>query len=137
MSHTTCELRLRTWENHPVSGVLVITGVSAINITVKDYKKAVAFYTNQLGLELIVNDPKIDRYEVAAHGTRGPGITFNEDNKMTGGHTGIIFGTNNIQETCQMLRKNGVRVTEPYHAHGEWWAGFKDLDGNSYGLRQA
>jgi predicted enzyme related to lactoylglutathione lyase len=119
-----------------VSDVLLITGVTAINIKVKDYKKAVAFYTNQLGLELIVNDTKIDRYEVAAQGTRAPGITFNEDSKMVGGSTGIIFSTNNIQETCQMLRKNGVRVTEPYQAHGEWWAGFKDLDGNSYGLRQ-
>ena len=115
----------------------MITGVGAINILVKDYKKAVDFYTNELGLKLVVDDPRIDRYEVAAQGSTGPGICFVEDSKMVGEHTGIVFSTNDVQGTCQMLRKNGVRVTEPYKAHGEWWAGFKDLDGNSYGLRQA
>lgn len=114
----------------------MITGVSAIHIKIKDYRKAIDFYTNQLGMELIVSDPKLERYEVAVRGTRGPGITFIEDSKTAGGSTGIVFSTNNIQETCQMMRKNGVKVTEPYQAHSEWWASFKDLDGNSYGLHQ-
>jgi predicted enzyme related to lactoylglutathione lyase len=114
----------------------MITGVSAINILIKDTKKAVDFYTNQLGLKLIVEDHTIDRYEVAAQGSTGPGICLIEDAKMVGGRTGIVFSTRNIQETCQMLKKNRVRVSEPYEAHGEWWASFKDLDGNSYGLRQ-
>lgn len=113
----------------------MINGISHINIKVSDTKKAVAFYTGQLGFKLIVDDPIVDHYEVAAQSS-GPGLAFVEDKKMIGQSTGITFSTKDIHETCQMLKKNGVRVTEPYKAHGEWWAGFKDLDGNSYGLRQ-
>ena len=114
----------------------MISGVGTINVLVKDMKKAVAFYTNQLGFELTANDPSIDHYEVAAKGSRSPGLCLCEEAEWVGEHTGITFSTKDIKETCQMLKKNGVRVSEPYEAHGEWWAGFKDLDGNSYGLHQ-
>lgn len=114
----------------------MITGVSTINVRVKDYKKAIAFYTNQLGFKLTANEPNIDHYEVAPPNTSSPGLCFWEDSKMVGEHTGICFGTKDIRATCQMLKKNGVRVTEPYQAHGEWWAGFKDPDDNSYTLHQ-
>jgi len=115
---------------------LLITGVSTINVRVKDLKEAVVFYTKQLGLKLIANEPSIDHYEVAAQASGGPGICLCEDAKMVGEHTGIIFSTKDIRGTYQMLKQNWVKVTEPYQAHGKWWAGFKDLDGNSYGLQQ-
>jgi predicted enzyme related to lactoylglutathione lyase len=114
----------------------VLTGISSININVKDLKKAIDFYTNQLGMKLIVNEPKIDHYEVAAQGSNGPGICLCEDSKLAGEPNGIIFSTKDIQETYRKFKKNGVRVTEPYQAHGQWWAGFKDLDSNAYGLHQ-
>lgn len=114
----------------------MLTGISTITITVRDYMKAVDFYTTKLGMTLTANDPSFDHYEVAAPGTKGPGICFSADPKAAGEHTGIVFSTNDIQATFRMLRDNGVKVTEPYKAHGEWWAGFRDLDGNSYGLHQ-
>ncbi len=114
----------------------MITGISTVNIQVQDLKRAVEFYTSKLGMTLIINDPSIDHYEVAASGTKGPGICLCEDPKSVGEHTGIIFSTNDVQTTYETLKKNGVKVTAPYQAHGEWWAGFKDLDGNSYGLHQ-
>ncbi len=114
----------------------MLTGISTINVYVKDYKSAIEFYTKQLGLTLTANDPDIDHYEVAAQKSTGPGLCLCEDKQYTGEHTGITFSTNDIQSTCKMLRDRGVKVTEPYKAHGEWWAGFRDLDGNSYGLNQ-
>ncbi len=86
-------------------------------------------------MTLTVNDPAIDHYEVAA-GSNGPGICLSEDARSAGGDTCITFSTDDIQGTCKTLKTSGVRVTEPYEAHGKWWASFKDLDGNSYGLSQ-
>jgi predicted enzyme related to lactoylglutathione lyase len=114
----------------------MLTGISTINVNIRDYKKAIDFYTKQLGMTLTVNDPDIDHYEVAARPSMSPGICLCVDKDFTAQHTGIIFSTNDIQLTCKTLREQGVKVTEPYKAHGEWWAGFRDLDGNSYGLNQ-
>ena len=86
-------------------------------------------------MTLTVNDSTIDHYEVAA-GSNSPRICLCEDTKSTGGDTRVTFSTNDIQNTCTKLKTNGVKVTEPYEAHGKWWASFKDLDGNSYGLSQ-
>ena len=114
----------------------LLTGIHTVTIDVRDYQKAIDFYTTKLGMILTANEPSFDHYEVAPQDATIPGICFNEDPKSAGAPTSIVFGTRDIHGTCKILRERGVKVTEPYEAHGVWWAGFRDPDGNSYGLRQ-
>lgn len=114
----------------------MLTGISTFNIPVKDYKKAIEFYTKNLGMTLITNEPSFDHYELIPANSEGPTLCLCEGGKSLDDVAGIIFRTNDIQATYREFKKNGVRVTEPYEAHGEWWSGFKDPDGNSYGIHQ-
>ncbi len=112
-----------------------MTGISVFNVPVKNYKAAIDFYTKKVGMTLITNEPSFDHYELAIGTSKKPTICLCEGEPLNS-DAGIIFSTSDIQATYRELRKNGVKVTEPYEAHGEWWSGFKDLDGNSYGIHQ-
>ncbi len=115
---------------------LMLTGVSTFNIPVKDYKKAIEFYTGNLGMILVTNEPSFDHYELVPANSKGPTLCLCEGGKPLDDVAGIIFRTDNIQATYREFNKSDVKVTEPYEAHGEWWSGFKSPDGNAYGIHQ-
>ncbi len=114
----------------------MLKGISVVNIPVKNYKESISFYTEKIGLTLVSNDPSFDHYELGVSDLKGPTLCLCEDAKFSGADTGITFSTDNIQATYRELRKKGVKVREPYEAHGEWWSSFVDPSGNSYGIHQ-
>jgi predicted enzyme related to lactoylglutathione lyase len=113
----------------------MLSGISVFNLAVKNYKAAIDFYTKKVGMTLITNEPSIDHYELTIGNSKKPTICLCEGEPLDS-DAGIIFSTNDIQATFRELRKSGVQIREPYEAHGEWWSGFRDPDGNAFGIHQ-
>jgi predicted enzyme related to lactoylglutathione lyase len=54
-------------------------------------------------------------------------------NKLT---LGIVFQTDDIQQTYTKLKANGVDIDEPKEMGFGIFTAFRDIDGNEFGLRQ-
>ena len=118
----------------------MITKVKLMGICVKDQEKALDFYTNKLGFEVLSNEPmgeKMRWIEVAPPGAETrlslftpPGL---ED--RIGTFSQIVFHCDDIRKTYEELRARGVEFTqEPKEQPGGVMAQFVDLDGNKFVL---
>lgn len=101
--------------------------------SVLDMDKAVEFYQNVLGLELLFkrddwSEFKIDDQRIALHKT---------DGRISNGGAVISFHAEPIEAIIETLKNKGVRFVDELHVYpyGKL-ASFQDPDGNILGLYQ-
>lgn len=121
----------------------MITSVGTIGINVRDQQQALEFYTQKLGFQLIRDnpmDPGTDSprwIEVAPAGAQTHLVLFtppgHED--RIGTFSGYVFHCDDIRTTVTELHGRGVEFAEDLKQEPwGWWASFKDLDVNTFGL---
>src|SRR3984885_14051393 len=110
-----------------VQGVTMIQGISARCLPVSDMDRAVAFYRDSLGLEVLEHDG--DWSEVTA-GDQRIGLNASESPAGDGGAV-IAFAVEDIEAAVDQLKEQGVSFSGELSEH-PWGriAPFKDPDGN-------
>jgi predicted enzyme related to lactoylglutathione lyase len=109
----------------------MLKGIATVWLPVTDMGRAVSFYRDSLGLDVIEHDG--DWSEVTAGDQR---IGLNEGESPAGdGGAVIAFGVDDIDSTVEELKGNGVEFADGISEH-PWGkiAPFKDLDGNDLQL---
>jgi predicted enzyme related to lactoylglutathione lyase len=108
-------------------------------IFVKDFPRALAFYRDTLGLPLRFAD---EEYGHASFATEGALFSLQrvdgKEANFAARHTGVGFGTNDLDAEYARLKAKGVRFTqEPTKmAWGGYLSLFADPDGNVLYLDQ-
>ncbi|HJP65863.1 MAG TPA: VOC family protein [Actinomycetota bacterium] len=124
----------------------MITGAKFVSLNVSDYDRALAFYRDVLGFEVLADAPygeemggqAGDRWiQVGPKGAQ-TSIQLQRDPENAGGWAPVVFDADDIVATCEDLKAKGVEVTqEAAEMPWGWWAQFKDPDGNEFGLGQS
>ena len=109
----------------------MIKGIATIWLPVTDMNRAVAFYRDSLGLEVLDHDG--DWTEVTA-GDQRIGLNANESPAGDGGAV-IAFAVDDLDATVQALTEKGVEFTDGTSEH-PWGkiAPFRDPEGNDLQL---
>lgn len=123
----------------------MIDGMYSVSVYVSDPAKAVAWYSDALGMEVLADIPFGDGLrwiEVAAVGSRLR-ILLNHRTgdwkpERVGQSTGIVLTADDVPQTCSDLQDRGVVFPmPPQQFEWGWSAVFADPDGNTFGLRQS
>lgn len=118
---------------------LTLSGISQVSMRARDLERAVAFYHDTLGLEVL------SRHEGMAFVLAGSvRIMLAVPSDPQFDHPGSIlyFDCQDIDAECATLDRLGVEVLRaPFVAHREdehefWLAFFRDSEGNTLGLTQ-
>ncbi len=110
---------------------------SSVAVVVSNRKKALAWYTQQLGLDVIA---EMDHWTVVGRKKGGMALHLCEYGKPTPkaekGNTGIMFLTNDsMEKTYRKLKKAGVKFSvPPEKVEWGWHCRFVDPDGNEFWL---
>jgi predicted enzyme related to lactoylglutathione lyase len=109
----------------------MIKGIASVWLPVDDMDKAVAFYRDSLGLEVVEHDG--DWSEVTA-GDQRIGLNSNESPSGDGGAV-IAFGVDDLDSTVEKLKGDGVEFADQVSEH-PWGkiVPFKDPAGNDLQL---
>ncbi len=108
-------------------------------IFVKDFKRALEFYRDTLGLPLRFAH---EEYGHASFATEGALFSLQrvdgDQAHFAGRHTGVGFGTNDLDAEYERLKNKGVVFTQPPEkmSWGGYLSLFKDPDGNVLYLDQ-
>jgi catechol 2,3-dioxygenase-like lactoylglutathione lyase family enzyme len=122
----------------------LITKVRSVGIYVSDQQRALEFYRDVLGCDVLVDTPmgegdgaqrwievRLPRDEVNL-------LLFTPEGQQdrVGGFSNVIFHCDDLHATFEELSAKGVSFpTPPEQAPwGKWWAVFADPDGNQFGL---
>jgi catechol 2,3-dioxygenase-like lactoylglutathione lyase family enzyme len=128
---------------HALEETMALENIISTTVFVRDQNTALDFYVNSLGLEKIIDSPSDSGSRiiyVAPRGTR-TGILLqlpksDEESARIGSFTGIVFGSRDVESTCQALQERGVYFIEPPTRHEldakKSRAIFSDLDGNLF-----
>jgi len=116
----------------------------AVQIFVSNVQKAKRWFSENLGMKLIKEYPKIKCALMELNGVRFyietpcPEWGLGWDKVKIGGRTPIIFKTKNIWKVVDELKSKGVRIVEEVSKRpwGEYKAVFADPDGNEFNLVQ-
>jgi predicted enzyme related to lactoylglutathione lyase len=105
----------------------VIEGIAAIWLPVTDMKRAVGFYRDSLGLDVLEEDSD---WSMVTAGDQRIGLNASEDPSGDGGAV-IAFHAEDLDSTVQELKGRGVEFSGGVSEH-PWGriAPFKDPDGN-------
>jgi predicted enzyme related to lactoylglutathione lyase len=129
----------------------MITQISTVSIFVSDQDRALAFYTEKLGFELILDAP-MGQSRWIQLGPRGaqtslvlskptedmPSEIYERARAQIGGFASFIFAVDDLQATYEQLSARGVEFPDkPSQQPWGWWATLKDADGNTIGLHQS
>jgi predicted enzyme related to lactoylglutathione lyase len=121
----------------------VITAVDFVSVNVADQERAQRFYTDVLGLDLLLDVPMGEPDGPKWIELRPPGsitkvVLFHSPDNV-GAMAPFVLNTDDIVSTCADLEARGVEIVEqPRVAEwGSWWAQIKDSEGNSLGLNQS
>ena len=125
--------------------------IGAVTIFVSDQDRSIEFFCGKVGLE-IANDyrradfrwvsvrPRPGDTELILYRPVEPvnGEQFEDLRGRIGIWTGIVFLTDDIQETYRLWRKRGVNFESApeWRPWGGWEARFRDPDGNEFHLAQ-
>lgn len=113
-----------------------------VNVFVRDFEQAVAFYEKTLGLPLSF---KNEEHGYASFATSGAGLALARidgddalSNSLVGRHTGIGLGVPDLEAAYGELQAEGVHFLEPptRQAWGGTMARFADPEGNVFYLDQ-
>jgi catechol 2,3-dioxygenase-like lactoylglutathione lyase family enzyme len=118
-----------------------------VPIFVSDQQRALEFYRDKLGFEVVMDDPYSGyRWITVAPVKSGPQLILYHPGMYPGGDaklrsrvgswTGIVFFTDDIHGDYQKLSQHGVHFDDPpsEQSWGGWLASFTDPDGNSFHL---
>lgn len=119
----------------------MINKVAKLGVCVRDQERALKFYTEVLGFEVIADLPMGKNARWIEVGPKGaetklalwtpPGL---ED--RIGTFSGIVFEADDVEGTHQELAKKGVNFTQaPVKQAGGVMGQFTDPDGNIFVLR--
>ncbi|MFZ0523001.1 MAG: VOC family protein [Candidatus Acidiferrales bacterium] len=117
----------------------MIKGVKFASIPVTDQDRALAFYTEKLGLRLLTDQPfsaeqRWIELGIPGADTRIVLFNFGQDLKP-GSKMNITFWTDDVEATARELKSKGVQfVMEPKREDWGTAAAFKDVDGNTFVL---
>jgi len=121
----------------------MLNHVHSTTIYVKDQDKAIAFYTNVLGLEKVIDaqmGPDMRFVTVVPPGAQTQIVLGAESwgDRAAGGQTGITFTTNDIDATYKELTAKGVRFKAAPEAMpwGDKAAWFYDPCDNEFFLNE-
>ena len=109
----------------------------SVAVVVSNGKKALAFYTDKLGLDIIANE---GHWRVVGRKKGGLAIHLCEYGKPTPksekGNTGILFQTDDsMMKTYQKLKRKGVKFSvPPKKEEWGWHCRLLDPDGNEIWL---
>jgi predicted enzyme related to lactoylglutathione lyase len=121
----------------------VIGGVTQVGIEVEDQDRALAFWTEKLGFELVQDAPygnerwlevrTPDKAVVVVLGLRqGELPTPSHPSLPT---SNVFFYAEDLQQTYQELRVRGVEFPQPpIEQPFGWWSQFQDSEGNRFAL---
>ena len=118
----------------------MIKQVKHVTIPVKDQDKALKFYVDKLGFEVVVDVPFNDQQrwiELKIPGAETQVVLFTPDDHRDriGTSSPVIFTSDNIEKTYQELHKKGVEfICPPTQEPWGTYAIFKDVDGNTFCL---
>jgi predicted enzyme related to lactoylglutathione lyase len=118
----------------------VIKAIKFASVPVTDQDRALAFYTQKLGLRVLTDSPfdgerrwielGIPRAETKLVLFTAPG-----QEKLIGGFMNVTFAADDVEATAKELKARGVEfVQEPRKADWGTAAIFKDPDGNQFVL---
>lgn len=115
----------------------MIRGIKFASIPVSDQDKAIAFYTEKLGFRIVTDQPFNERQrwvELGIPGAETRVVLFQfDDNLKPGMRMNLSFWTDDVEGTVRELKAKGVKITmEPQKADWGEWAGFQDVDGNTF-----
>jgi len=128
----------------------MITRIGTVPIVVSDQGRALEFYRDKLGFKVVSDmdygggvrwitvTPPQGETELLLFDPAMSGDQAEEMKKRIGIWTGIVFLTDDIQNTYQTLSQRGVKFDAPPHQQpwGGWEAFFVDQDGNRFHLAQ-
>jgi predicted enzyme related to lactoylglutathione lyase len=123
-----------------IAEVVMIKGVKFASIPVRDQDKALAFYTEKLGLKVVTDslfDGKQRWIELAIPRAETKLVLWTGEGqeKMIGGFMNITFMADDVMATAKEMKDKGVEfVQEPQKADWGTAAIFKDVDGNQFVL---
>ena len=110
----------------------MITEIRSIPVIVSDLDEAIPWYQEKLGFEVRESDGHW--VTVAPRGWASE-IHLCKMDELEPGNTGILFLTDNLDDSCRELKEKGVEFTqEPSKKTGGTIAKFKDLNGNIFWL---
>lgn len=111
----------------------MIKSISSAAVVVRDEKKAAQWYKSKLGLE--IKSKEGHWVTVAPKNQRGFVLHLCKTKPLEKGNTGILFSTDDVQETYKELAGKGVKFTvKPRDEGWGMYAMFKDPDGNVFWL---
>jgi catechol 2,3-dioxygenase-like lactoylglutathione lyase family enzyme len=117
----------------------MIRGVKFVSIPVRDQEKALKFYTEKLGFE-IMTDQAFGNQRWIELGIRGADtrvvlFTLSGQQEQIGKHQPVTFWSDNVQKTFEQLSGKGVEFLQtPKTEHWGTSAVFADGDGNKFVL---
>ena len=121
----------------------MLTRVRSVGIYVSDQQRALEFFTEVLGCELVVDEPMGSEpgsphwIEVKIPGNDTLLVLFTPDGQTEriGTFSNVLFHCDDMQATYEELTAKGVTfTTKPELAPwGRGWAAFQDPDGTTYG----
>jgi len=117
----------------------MIRGVKFASIPVTDQDRALAFYTEKLGLRLLTDQPFNEKQrwiELGISATETRVVLFHFDNGLQPGtKMNITFWADDVEGTVRELESKGVEfVTKTQKADWGSAAIFRDVDGNTFVL---
>ena len=117
----------------------MITQVKHVSVPVKNQDEALEFYTKKLGFKLVVDveagDQRWIELEIPGGETCVVLFTPEGHEERIGSLSNIIFTAENIEETVEKLKANGVNfIQEPVKENWGTYALFSDQDGNTFCL---
>jgi catechol 2,3-dioxygenase-like lactoylglutathione lyase family enzyme len=119
-----------------------VRALLVVSLPVSDPERAKAFYTEQLGFELVRDDdsvPGLRWIEVRPPGAEASLtlVTWFESMKP-GSLRGMVLGLDDLQQQVDQLATNGVEIEQPLQQQ-PWGAEavIRDPDGNQLVLHQA
>jgi len=108
-----------------------LSHIIAVMLGVREMAPALAFYTEKLGLKVIMQEPAL---ALLQSGTMMLGLSRGHVNLAphVSGATEVVFAVENVRATHRALSAQGVTfMSEPRQATPtEWVAIFKDPDGH-------
>jgi lactoylglutathione lyase len=123
--------------------VVVIGGVTQVVIEVEDQDRALAFWTEQLGFELVQDAPYGQERWLEVR-TPDKAVTVvleaRQGQRPTAPHPGlptsnVMFYAQDLQQTYQELTARGVEFPQPpVRQPFGWWSLFQDSEGNRFAL---
>jgi catechol 2,3-dioxygenase-like lactoylglutathione lyase family enzyme len=117
----------------------MIRGVKFVSIPVNNQDRALAFYTEKLGLRLLTDQPFDEKQrwlELGIPGSDTRVVLFRFGDEIAPGtNMNVTFWADDVEATSRELESNGVEfVMKPTKADWGTAAKFKDIDGNTFVL---